>query len=186
MKDTIVMKNHMSGAQAVRRPSAPINPNLRQNPAPQNRPSQARPQNAAAARPTAAKKVNSAAKNKSQNLNIADIIDKVRFICHFLPIISTLIIILNLTVTMPNFLVDYFFVPLTFVGWIAAIIARPVEIIKAVLAVPLKVFAFIMLFPFIFISFPTALGTSIAVFGCMILLFIFAPAAYTIYFLLKE
>ena len=110
-----------------------------------------------------------------------------RAICHFVPVICSLVWILYYTLNPSNFVADYILFPLVMIGWIAALIACPLQFIKV--AFKLVVGGWTVgwtICPLIPMCFGTALaGAAIGLFAAIVLV-VFAPAAITIYNFFKD
>ena len=50
----------------------------------------------------------------------------VRCVCHFVPLITSIVWILYYAFDPSNFIVDYILAPIMIIGWIAALVARPI------------------------------------------------------------
>ena len=110
----------------------------------------------------------------------------IRFICHFLPILTSIAMLIAYTCNPSNFVADYILMPIAFIGWIAAIIAKPFGIIKSVFSISWKVFKFFFFMPVFLVSTTAAIAAGIVSFGILTMIAVFAPAVFTIILLIKE
>ena len=145
----------------------------------------------AAKRATAANQANARpqtfdnAKETDDN-SLATIWATIRFVCHFLPILTSIAMLIAYTCNPSNFVADYILVPIAFIGWIAAIIAKPFAIIKSVFSISWKVFKFFFFMPVFLVSTTAAFAAGIVTFGILTMIAVFAPAVFTIILLIKE
>ena len=118
---------------------------------------------------------------------IAEAWGMIRAICHFVPLICSLVWILYYTLDPSNFVADYILFPLMAIGWISALIACPLQFIKVALKLVAGGWTVgWAICPLIPMCFGTALaGAAIGLFAG-ILLVTFAPAAITIYMFFKD
>lgn len=118
---------------------------------------------------------------------IFDIWERIRLCCYFIPIITTVAFLLSYFCKIPIAVEYYTIVPMTFIGWIAAILTGPIRLIKMFLKVnltSLKIgFDVVPFFP------GCILGAFIAWLVCFAAVFyvcIYAPAAITIFLFVKD
>ena len=118
---------------------------------------------------------------------IAEAWAMVRAVCHFVPVICSLVWILYYTLNPSNFVADYILFPLVMAGWIAALIACPLQFLKV--AFKLMIGGWTIgwtICPLIPMCFATALfGAALGLMGGLALV-VFAPAAITIYNFFKD
>lgn len=112
--------------------------------------------------------------------------ENIRFFCHFVPLLTTLAWGLYAIPDLPITVIDYFLVPLMILGWIAAIIARPLEIIKLVGRLAGKGFLVGLLIPIIPVNLFLAVIIGGAGLVAVAALLLFAPGALTIFCFVKE
>lgn len=108
-----------------------------------------------------------------------DVWDKVRPCCYFIPIITTVAVVLSFAYDLPIYVDNYIIFPMVFVGWIAALLTGPFRLLKLILK---------------FISF-VGQAAIVGIFGCIgfILclnaieyIFLFAPAIITIIYFFRD
>lgn len=118
---------------------------------------------------------------------ILDIWDTVQLCCYFIPIVTTIVWVLSSNFNLPIFLEDYILFPIMFVGWIAVFLTGPIRLLKLLLEVSFwsgKIgFALIPIFPICLISGLTCL---IVCFCLLLYVFIYAPAAITLYCFFRD
>ena len=112
---------------------------------------------------------------------------KIRLACHFLPILTSVAWLIHTVFDPSNFVSDYILVPLLFIGWISALLARPLKFIKVAFCLVtggLSIgWTICPLFPMCIATagIGLALGATAALF-----IVAYAPAAITIYCFIKD
>ncbi len=115
-----------------------------------------------------------------------DILATLYVIAHFLPLLTSIALLINFLFAPSNFVADYILLPIAAVGWLSAIIVRPLAIIKTVLSKSWAVFKFFFGFPVFLVSTTTAVVCGVIAFSVLTMAAVFAPAAFTICFFLKD
>jgi len=59
--------------------------------------------------------------------------NKVKYVCYFLPMLTTIAFIVNWVFDIPNGIADVILFPIACVGWTAALITGPVKFMKGIL-----------------------------------------------------
>ena len=131
-------------------------------------------------------RVNATAEKETERKSLSEIWEDIRFVCHFLPIITSIAMIIAYCFNPSNFIADYILMPIAVTGWIAAIIARPFAIIKSVFGISWKVFKFFFFMPIFLVSTTAAIAAGIVTFGLLAMVAMFAPAVFTISALIKD
>lgn len=111
----------------------------------------------------------------------------IRDVCHFVPVICSLVWIIYYAFDPSNFVADYILFPLVMAGWVAALIACPLQFIKV--AFKLVVGGWTIgwtICPLIPMCFGTALAGAAVGLCAALMLVVFAPAAITIYNFFKD
>lgn len=128
--------------------------------------------------------------NKTTNATfdkICDVWATIVLVCHFVPLVCSLVWILYYTVHPSNFVVNYIMTPLLIIGWGAALIAR----LGKFLVMP---FSFVakgwsigwFICPFFPLCLLTAVFGAIFGFAGAMMIAVYAPAAVTIFCLFTD
>lgn len=57
---------------------------------------------------------------------------KIKYVCYFLPILTTVAFVLNWAIDIPNVIADGILLPMACIGWLAALLTGPIKFLKGV------------------------------------------------------
>lgn len=117
---------------------------------------------------------------------ILDIWERVRLCCYFVPIITTVALIIDFIFELSDFAENYIIWPMVIIGWAAAVLTGPFRLIKLIwkwISFGWKAFWIIPVYPICLIL--GCMGAVLCFAGIGYIL-LFAPAVVTIYYFVTE
>ena len=131
--------------------------------------------------------INASVNTRSTFEKVGETWAMIRVVCHFIPVICSLVWLVYYAFEPANFVADYILFPLLVVGWVSAIIACPLRFLKATFGLALAGlklgWVICPLFPMCIVT--ALFGGALGLMGG-ILLGAFAPAIVTIYAFFKD
>lgn len=125
--------------------------------------------------------------NKSTSTNLKNILSLIRTICHFLPLLTSLVWIIHSTLNPSNFIADYLLLPIALIGWGSALIARPLKFFTTALKLVIGGWTIgWAICPFFPMCILTALIGALVGFFAILVILVYAPAVITILCFVKD